>query len=84
MILTLSVGELRAIVREEIKALLPNGNGAGRDWLRASELAELYSLPKSLFEEHGRAGDIERTKPGRNVLFNRRSVEAFLAKRRGS
>ena len=85
MMVTLSIAELRAIVREEVRAALPyGGNGVAKDWLTAEEMSKMYSLPKTLFEEHGRAGEIERTKPGRNVLFNRRSVEAFLAKRRGS
>ena len=47
------------------------GNGkmaaTEKDWLRAEELAELYGLPRTWFEERGRAGDIERTKPGRYV-----------------
>lgn len=55
-----------AIVRQEIKAAL-NGTGkppvAERDWLKAEELADLYGLPKTWFEERGRAGEIERTKP---------------------
>ena len=73
--------KIREIVREEIKAaLLNDGNGklAEKDWLKAEELAELYGLPKTWFEERGRAGDIERTKPGRYVLFKRRDVEAYL------
>jgi excisionase family DNA binding protein len=74
--------EFRRIVREEIAAALQNGNGetpAGeKDWLKAKELAKLYGLPKTWFEERGRAGEIERTKPGRYVLFKRRDVEKYL------
>ena len=70
--------EVRRIVREEIAAAM-NGNGktpAGeKDWLNAEELADLYGLPKTWFEERGRAGDIERTKPGRYVLFKRRTLK---------
>lgn len=58
--------QFREIVRQEIKAAL-NGTGkppvAERDWLKAEELADLYGLPKTWFEERGRAGEIERTKP---------------------
>jgi len=74
--------QIRAVVREEITAGLQNGNGrrsaAEKDWLRAEELAELYGLPKTWFEEKGRAGVIERAKPGRYVIFKRRDVEKYL------
>src|SRR5687768_3320773 len=49
-----------------------------KDWLKAGEMAALYGLPQTWFEERGREGDIERTKPGRYVLFKRRDVEAYL------
>jgi hypothetical protein len=72
--------KIREIVREEIAA--SNGNGhsttSKKDWLKAEELAAEYGLPKTWFEERGRAGDIARTKPGRYVLFKRRDVEAYL------
>ena len=79
--------EVRKIVREEVeRALSANDNGqkslAVKEWLKASELSELYGLPKTFFEERGRAGEIERTKPGRYVLFKRRDVEAYLEKRK--
>src|SRR6266545_4506617 len=61
--------------REAIKA---------KDWLRATELAQLYGLPATWFEEKGRTGEIERAKPGRHVIFNRRAVEAYLEKINGS
>ena len=76
--------KIREIVREEIKAAM-NGNGhATKEWLKACELAEIYGLPQTWFEERGRAGDIERTKPGRYVLFKRRDVEAFLEKKKSN
>ncbi len=78
----LLLDQIRAVVREEIAAAMKNGNGkmaaTEKDWLRAEELAELYGLPRTWFEERGRAGDIERTKPGRYVLFKRRDVEKYL------
>jgi excisionase family DNA binding protein len=80
--------QIRAVVREEITAGLQNGNGrrsaAEKDWLRAEELAELYGLPKTWFEERGRSGDIARTKPGRYVLFKKRDVEEYLEKNKKS
>jgi hypothetical protein len=81
MVVQLSVEELRELIRVEVAA--SNGNGhatSKKDWLKAEELAAEYGLPKTWFEERGRAGDIARTKPGRYVLFKRRDVEAFLEK----
>ena len=80
--LDLLLEQFREIVRQEIKAAIGNGlkPAAEKEWLRAEELAECYGLPKTWFEERGRAGDIARTKPGRYVLFKRRDVEAFLEK----
>jgi len=78
--------EIRKIIREEIALALKSRekSSAPKDWLRAEELAELYGLPKTWFEEKGRAGEIERAKPGRHVIFNRRAVEAYLEKINGS
>ena len=83
MIVTLSVGQLRDIVREEV-ASATNGKtqSAKKEWLKAEELAEEYGLPKTWFEERGRGGDIARVKPGRYVLFKRRDVEAYLDEHR--
>jgi excisionase family DNA binding protein len=71
--------EFRAVVREEIAtALASQKKTAEKQWLRASDLAELYGLPKTWFEERGREGVIARAKPGRYVLFKRSDVDAFL------
>lgn len=73
--------KIREIVREEIAKALANGmRASSKDWMKAKELAEVYGLPATWFEERGRARDIERTKPGRYVLFKRRDVEAYLEK----
>ena len=83
----LLVEQIRAVVREEVeRALAASGkqSAANKDWLKAVELAALYGMPKTWFEERVRAGDIARTKPGRYVLFNRRDVEAFLEKKKQS
>jgi len=52
--------------------------------MTAAELSALYSMPKTWFESRGRSGDLERTKPGRRVLFKRRDVELFLEKNKRS
>ncbi len=78
--------EIRKIVREEVQALKAELNGQGgvnigtKEWLRAGEAAQLYGLPKTWFEERGRAGDIDRAKPGRYVIFKRRDIEVYLEK----
>ena len=77
----------RQVVREEIQAQFAARDKCQglneKEWLKADEAAKLYGLPKTWFEEKGRAGDIERTKPGRYVLFNRRDIEKFLEEHRG-
>jgi len=80
---------IRQAVREEIQSLKAELNGNGhstnkREWLKADELAEEYGLPKTWFEERGRAGDIARTKPGRYTLFHRRDIEAYLERKKGT
>ncbi len=82
-------GLLRRIVREEIEAAISQLNGPkgvpdNKEWLKAKEAAELYGLPKTWFEERGRAGDIARTKPGRYVLFKRRDVETYLESKKNN
>jgi hypothetical protein len=86
MIVTLTVEELCEIVRSQVRAeLQSNGHAANkREWLKAEELAAEYGLPKTWFEERGRAGDIARAKPGRYVLFKRRDVEAYLDRNKGT
>jgi hypothetical protein len=74
----------REIVKEEIGELkkeIEHGKKAGpqkTDWLRAEELAAIYDLPKTWFEDRGREGTIMRTKPGRHMLFYRPDVDKYL------
>jgi hypothetical protein len=68
---------VREEVRSEVKAALETGK-KGRDWVRAEELATIYDLPRTWFEERGREGLIQRTKPGRYVLFYRPDVDRYL------
>jgi excisionase family DNA binding protein len=73
---------IRQIIREEI-ARADGKKPVEKEWMTAAELSELYGLPKTFFEEKGREGLIERSKPGRNVIFKRRDVEAYLEKHKG-
>jgi hypothetical protein len=71
----------RQVVREEVRNELRealDGNSTKRDWVRAEELASIYDLPRTWFEERGREGVISRTKPGRYVLFYRADLESYL------
>ena len=74
--------EVRRIVREELHAHGSQKPAVPRQWLRAEELAEEFRLPKTWFEERGRAGDIARIKPGRYVLFKRRDIEEYFERHR--
>jgi len=81
--------EIRRIVKEEIGAAMRQLNSqnsvlSAKEWLKAKEAAELYGLPKTWFEERGRAGDIARTKPGRYILFKRRDVETYLESKKNN
>jgi excisionase family DNA binding protein len=78
MIVTLTVAELRAVIREEIQSLADTKPAPPREWLTAEALAQEFKLPKTWFEERGREGEIARTKPGRYVLFKRRDVEEYF------
>ncbi len=85
-IAVLTEAELESVIKRAVAEALKTQNGQGivnigsKEWLRAGEAAQLYGLPKTWFEERGRAGDIVRTKPGRYVLFNRRDIEAYMQK----
>jgi hypothetical protein len=77
----LMIDAVRQAVREEVKSVLAsheNGRSKRKDWVRAEELSEIYDLPKRWFEDRGREGKIQRTKPGRYVLFYRPDVDRFL------
>lgn len=89
-IVVLSPEELESLITRAVREAL-KGTGESREsglrdkeWLKAKEAAELYGLPKTWFEERGRVGDIERTKPGRYVLFKRRDVEAYLESKKNN
>ena len=81
--------QVRQVVREEVERGVkqalnqaPADRSAGKTpetaWLRAEELAKMYNLPRTFFEEKGREGKITRTKPGRYVLFKLTDVERYL------
>jgi len=74
----------RQVVREEIGELKSALEGSKKkepvksEWMRAEELAAIYDLPKTWFEDRGREGTLRRTKPGRHMLFYKPDVDKFL------
>jgi len=64
LIVTLSVSELRAIVREEMRA---SGNG---EFLTPKELAERLHMPLSWVYERSRQGRIPTHRFGKYLRFN--------------
>ena len=75
---------VRQVVKEEIsdlKTSLESGKKSGparSEWMRAEELAAIYDLPKTWFEDRGREGALRRTKPGRHMLFYKPDVDKYL------
>jgi hypothetical protein len=84
----LLVEKFREVVREEIRTEVRAALGGtnekppspSTEWYRAEELAAIYKMPRTFFEEKGREGKITRAKPGRVVLFYRPDVERYLQK----
>ena len=84
----LLVEKFREVVREEIRTEVRAALGGTKErssspsteWYRAEELAAIYKMPRTFFEEKGREGKITRAKPGRVVLFYRPDVERYLRK----
>jgi|GEM_PF-2132594 len=81
----LLIDQVRQAVREEVRSALQQGaapEGAKAEpepeWMRAEDLAKKYKLPKSLFDEKARAGEIMRCRPGRHILINVADAERFL------
>jgi hypothetical protein len=83
------IEKFREVVREEIRTEVRAALGGAKErppstpsteWYRAEELAAIYKMPRTFFEEKGREGKITRAKPGRVVLFYRPDVERYLQK----
>ena len=82
----LLLDQFRMVVREELREALKESISPQSDadtipkteWMRAEDLARIYKLPKSLFDEQARAGKIKRTRPGRHFLINVPDFERFL------
>ena len=77
MIVTLTVAELRCVVREEIKAAT-NGNGHSPTLLSAEQAAQLLHVPKTWVLEMARQGRLKSVRLGHYVRFKPEDLEEFI------
>ncbi len=79
---TLSVGQLKALIREEVeKALSQNGHGrvdAGRPYLTVKEAAEMARLAPSAIRLFIRKRELKAHKVGSRVIIKKTDLEGFL------
>jgi excisionase family DNA binding protein len=83
MIVTLRVADLRAIVRQEVKAAL-NGNSHSPALLSAEAAAKLFDVPKTWISEASRRGELPSVRLGHYVRFNLEDLEAFVKANRSA
>ena len=77
--------QLRAMVREEIKRLLPELLPGQDEYLNTKEVADLTGLSKAFFEigrSHSSPDQPPYHKIGRRVLYRRADVMKWLETRR--
>jgi excisionase family DNA binding protein len=72
LIVTMSVGELRQLVRDEIARAQPKPE---KLLYTTAEAAALLSLKKSWIATAARKGEIPCTRKGHYVLFTRQQIE---------
>jgi len=76
LIVTLSVGQLRELVRQELKAA--NGPGSSGKLLTPEQLAVALEVPVSWVYEQSRQGNIPTHRVGRYIRFDLAKVLASL------
>jgi len=76
----LLVDQIRAVVREEIKAAITTGNGNGHSpaLLSAETAAKLFDVPKTRISEAARRGEIPTVRVGHYVRFKPEDLQAFI------
>jgi excisionase family DNA binding protein len=82
----LLVEQIRAVVREEIKAAHVNGNGNGHfpALLSAETAAKCFDVPRTWISEAARRGELPSVKLGHYVRFKPEDLEAFIKANRSS
>jgi len=76
----LLVEQIRAVVREEIKAAVANGT---KELLEPEKLAEYLKVPVSWVYEQSRQGNIPTHRIGKYIRFNLAEVLVSQDKQRG-
>jgi excisionase family DNA binding protein len=74
----LLLDQIRAVVREEIKAAGTNGNGHSPALLSAEAAAKVFDVPKTWISEAARRGELPSVKVGHYVRFKPDDLEAFI------
>ncbi len=76
----LTVGDLREILREEIRALAPaqNATAETKPYLSVREAAAFVGIAPSTIRLYIRKGHLQPRKVGRRVIIARAELERFL------
>lgn len=75
---------LRAMIREEIKHLLPQMLPGQEEYMTTAQVAAMTGLSKSYFEvarHHGSEDQPPYMRVGRRIVYKRSEVEGWLAGR---
>jgi len=84
LIVTLTTGELRALIRQEVQAVLTtpirNSNTASKPYLTVREAGELSRLGTSTIRLYIRKRQLRAQKVGRRVIISSGDLETFLAR----
>ena len=81
---TLTVGELRALVREEVQAANQNGHRCkmstelAKSYFKIAEAAKFSCLADSTIRFYMRKGQLKALKVGSRVIIKREDLDTFL------
>lgn len=80
---TLTVGQLKALVRGEIQAASSNnGHHEGDRLLDAKEAAKLWNVPQSWIGDMARRGDLPCVRLGHYIRFKPEDLDRFVLEHR--
>ena len=79
---TLTVGQLKALVREEVQAV-SNGNGHQEgELLSAEAAAKRWNIPKSWISDMARRGELPCVRLGHYIRFKPEDLDRFVKEHR--
>ncbi len=82
---TLTVGQLRALMREEIeKAQCPNRHKEGDSLLSVDEAAKVLSVSRDWLYRHGKKLGLARPLSPRSVKYSSQAIQRYLTTRKVS